>query len=79
MALVEAVINQEERRHHSIPRYIRSRTNIFDFYTDEQLIKDFRLPKLEILKIIEMCQRLQSKSNRLNDIPVHIQVLAALR
>ena len=79
MALIQVVLTAEEQIHHQVPRLFRDRTNIFDYYSDEKLIRDFRFPKSEILKIIEMCGQLEPKQHKTTDIPVPIQVLAALR
>lgn len=79
MALINAILEEVARRGLRRERLFRDRSNVLEVYDDEALIRDFRFPRATILEIVEMCGDLKSKTNRNLDLPVHINVLAALR
>ena len=61
-------------------RLFRDRSNPLEIFDDQDLIKRYRFPRVKLIEIIELCREgLERPTNRNNALPVHSQVLSALR
>jgi len=78
-AAVQVILANEAARALHRRHYFRDRTNVFEIYDDEALIRDYRFPKKTIMEIIDLCQDLASKRKMVSVVPLHIRVLSALR
>jgi hypothetical protein len=61
-------------------RLFLDRQNPLEIYDDIDLLKKYRLPRVQIIQLVEMlAPGLQRITNRNNPLPPLIQVLTALR
>ena len=61
-------------------RVFRDRSNPLEIYSDEEIIRKYRLPRELILNLIdELRERLEPKTHRNKSIPTHLQILMTLK
>ena len=61
-------------------RLFRDRSNPLENFSDQELISRYRFPRHKLLEIINICKdELTRTTHRNHALPVHTQVLCALR
>lgn len=82
MASAYFIIMDRRRRatRQRIPRQFRDRTNPLTYMTDTELIARFRFPRRNLFDLFDLLHdSLDRKTERSHALPVHTQVMAALR